>query len=91
MARFQRLTIEEARNLARAELLDRLEVEQRYWHRRLNRKEIAWEDEGYQKFRQIMRLIDPAEAVSDTLAWLQGRGPGRYMDSKPGDDAAGAG
>ncbi|MCW2916136.1 MAG: hypothetical protein JWN52_4204, partial [Actinomycetia bacterium] len=45
MARFERLTIEEARTLSREQLLPRIEDEQQYWYQRMNRMEIRVGDD----------------------------------------------
>lgn len=91
MARFRRLTVDEARAMTRAELLDRLEIEQQYWHRKMDQHRMSPEDwEAHEVFTACLHLIDPVTAVSDTLAWLKGEGAGRYMDTRPGDDATGA-
>ncbi|GAA3097819.1 hypothetical protein [Streptosporangium carneum] len=74
MPRFERLTIEEARTLSRDQLLDRIEVEQRYWYRLMDSGTLrVGEDEAYRTFTRIMHAaIDSGRAVSDTLALLNG-------------------
>src|SRR5438874_1954328 len=86
MARFKRLTVDEARTLTRAELLDRLETEGDYWSRKLKHGTPQdWAD--YRVYQQCMRLIDPAKAIRDTTEWLNGKpGAGGYMDRRPCDD-----
>jgi hypothetical protein len=71
MARFERLTIEEARTLSREELLPRVEAEQQYWYRRMNRMEIrVGDDEAFKTFTRIMHvLIDPGHSIPDTDHW----------------------
>jgi hypothetical protein len=71
MARFERLTIEEARTLSREQLLPRIEDEQQYWYQRMNRMEIrVGDDDAFKTFTQIMHIvIDPGRSIPDTDYW----------------------
>lgn len=71
MARFERLTVEEARTLSREQLLPRIEDEQQYWYARMNRMEIrVGDDDAFKTFTQIMHIvIDPGRAVPGTDYW----------------------
>ncbi|MFG1708443.1 hypothetical protein ACFLIM_35105 [Nonomuraea sp. M3C6] len=75
MSSFERLTIEEARTLTRAELLPRIEEEQKYWYHRIQRCMMQpGDDEAFKTFNKIMHIAaDPGHASSDTEALLQGR------------------
>jgi hypothetical protein len=85
MARFKRLTDAEARHLSRRELLDRVEREQAYWYRKHRMSDADRQAE--REFHRIMHAyLDPAAAIQDTLAWLEGRGAGGYWDTRPADD-----
>lgn len=79
--------------MTRSDLVDRLEVEQKYWHRKMNQHRMTAAD--WTAYREVytvcLHMIDPAEAVSDTLAWAQGRVPTgqTYLDRRPCDDEKG--
>jgi hypothetical protein len=85
MPRFKRLTIEEARTLNREQLLDRIEIEQKYWYRLIERSQIRpGDDEAYKVFTQIMHAaIDPGRAASDTLALIEGEPVNKDYWTKP--------
>jgi hypothetical protein len=85
MPRFKRLTIEEARTLNRDQLLDRIEIEQKYWYRLMERSQIRpGDDEAYKIFTQIMHAaIDPGRAASDTLALIEGEPVNKDYWTKP--------
>lgn len=85
MARFKRLTAAEARTLTRHELLDRIEAEQAYWHRK-NWHRMSDEDRAAEReFRRIMyAALNPSEALDDALALVEGRRTGEsYWDQRP--------
>lgn len=65
MSRFKRLTTADLDRLTRGELLDRVEVEQQYWFRKLDRRPVSDADQaGYRKFQAIVRqAINPVDAV----------------------------
>lgn len=87
MARFKRLTDAEARTLTRRELLDRIDAEQAYWFRKKTR--TAEDDAAFREFTRIMHAYLPpavvAEAIQGTIDYIEGRSPGRYWDTRPGD------
>ena len=84
MSRFRRLTDAEARTLTRRELLDRIEAEQAYWFRKKAR--TPGDDAAFREFTRIMyACLSPAsiaEAMQDTIDYIEGRGPGRYWDTR---------
>lgn len=88
MSKFKRLTDAEARTLTRRELLDRIEAEQAYWFRKKNR--TADDDAAFREFTRIMyAYLSPAsvaEAMQDTIDYIEGRSPGRYWDTRPGEE-----
>ena len=73
MARFKRLTVEEARTLSREELLPRIEDEQKHWYRLMNHMEMrVGDDEAFKTFNEIMHIvIGPGRSVSDTFVLLE--------------------
>lgn len=87
MARFKRLTEEEARTLTRAELLDRVEAEQKYWAR----KRIVT-DEDRAASREFTRIlftyVKPGEAIQATIDYIEGRRGHDYWDTRPGDEGS---
>ncbi|HEY2088623.1 MAG TPA: hypothetical protein VGH54_21710 [Mycobacterium sp.] len=91
MARFKRLTDAEARTLTRRELLDRVELEQKYWFRKKHR--TAEEDEAFREFTRIMyAYLSPAsvaEGMQDMIDHIKGRGPGGYWARRSGEEAPG--
>jgi hypothetical protein len=89
MSRFKRLSDAEARTLTRRELLDRIEAEQAYWFRK--KKSMTPEDDAaFREFTRIMyAYLSPAsiaEAMQDTIDHIEGRSPGRYWDTRPGEE-----
>jgi len=81
MPPFPHLTIEAARTLSRNELLPRLEAEQAYWLRRIERGLTQWNDADYQTFRRIMdAAVDPRRIGAETLAAVQALAQGRPRD-----------
>jgi hypothetical protein len=88
MARFKRLTDAEARTLTRRELLDRIEAEQKYWFRKKGR--TAEDAAAFREFTRIMyAYLGPAsiaEAMQDTIDYIEGRSPGGYWDARPGEE-----
>ena len=91
MSRFKRLTDAEARTLTRRELLDRIEAEQAYWFRK---KAMTPEDDAaFREFTRIMHAyLSPAsiaEAIQDTIDYIEGRSPGSYWDTRPGQESPG--
>lgn len=89
MSRFKRLTDAEARTLTRRELLDRIEAEQAYWFRKKTR--TAEDDVAFREFTRIMHAyLGPAaiaEAMQDTIDYIEGRSPGGYWDRRPDEEA----
>jgi hypothetical protein len=87
--RFKKLTDAEARALTRRELLDRIVAEQEYWFRK--RARTAGEDAAFREFTRIMyAYLGPgsiAEAMQDTIDYIEGRSADRYWDTRPGEDA----
>jgi hypothetical protein len=88
VSRFKRLTDAEARTLTRRQLLDRIEAEQAYWLRKKARTD--GEDAAFREFTRILYAYLPpasiAEAMQDTIDYIEGRGPGRYWDTRPGEE-----
>jgi hypothetical protein len=88
MSRFKRLTDAEARTLTRRELPDRIEAEQAYWFRRRSR--TAGDDAAFREFTRIMHAyLSPAsvaEAIQDTIDYIDGRSPGSYWGTRPGEE-----
>ncbi|MGH3284423.1 MAG: hypothetical protein ACRDPD_07020 [Streptosporangiaceae bacterium] len=89
MSRFKRLTDAEARTLTRRELLDRIEAEQAYWFRK--KTMTAGDDAAFREFTRIMHAyLSPAwiaEAIQDTIDYIEGRSPGSYWDTRPGEES----
>jgi hypothetical protein len=75
MPGFERLTIEEARALTRAELLPRIEAEQKYWYERIHRCRMQpGDDEAFRTFNRILHVTaDLGRTHDDTEALLQSR------------------
>lgn len=89
MSRFKRLSDAEARTLTRRELLDRIEAEQAYWFRK--KKAMTPEDDvAFREFTRIMHAyLSPAsiaEAMQDAIDYIEGRSPGGYWDTRPGEE-----
>jgi hypothetical protein len=88
MSRFKRLTHAEARTLTRRELLDRIEAEQAYWFRK-KKTMTPGDDAAFREFTRIMHAyLSPAsaaEAIQDTIDYIEGRSPGSYWDTRPGE------
>ena len=88
MSRFKRLTDAEARTLTRRERLDRIEAEQAYWFRK--KKRTAEEDAAFREFTRIMYAylspVSVADAMQDTIDYIEGRSPGSYRDTRPGEE-----
>lgn len=74
--------------MTRGELLDRIGIESAYWQRKMDQGRMSGAD--WDAFRTVytecLHMIDPAEAISDTLSWLKGESRGGYFDTRPGDD-----
>jgi hypothetical protein len=87
MARFKRLTDAEARTLTRSELLDRVEAEQAYWFRGNRDRQ---DPDGFREFSRILHAyLGPAsiaEAIQDTIDWIEGRSSGSYWETRPCDE-----
>lgn len=85
MARFRRLTAAEARALTRAELLDRIEIEQAYWTRKRARGMTDDDIAAEREFRRIMyAALDVSLALDDAIGLVEGRpGFGGYFDERP--------
>jgi hypothetical protein len=87
MGRFKRLTRADLGVLTRGELLDRVEVEQQYWFRKLAREgETPENHAAYEEFRAIMHAaFDPAAAVQAALTLVtNGHGwSADYWDEVP--------
>jgi hypothetical protein len=67
----------------------RIEAEQAYWFRK--KKSMTPEDDAaFREFTPITRAyLSPAsiaEAVQDTIDHIEGRSPGRYWDTRPGEE-----
>jgi hypothetical protein len=83
MARFKRLTDEEARTLTRGELLDRVEAEQKYWERKRARSDADRAAE--REFSRILfTYVKPGEAIQATVDYIEGRRGRDYWDTPPG-------
>jgi hypothetical protein len=82
--RFKRLTDAEARTLTRAELLDRVEAEQKYWERK---RGLSDEDRAAEReFSRIMHAyLSPHDAIQAAMDTVQGR-RSDYWERRPGDD-----
>jgi hypothetical protein len=89
MSSFKRLTDAEAQGMTRRELLDRVEAEQAYWLRKKTR--TAEDDAAFREFSRIMyAYLSPAsiaEAMQDTIDYIEGRSSGSYWDTRPGEDS----
>lgn len=94
MARFQRLTRADLDRLTRAELLDRLEAEQKYWARKEKRVMSDADREARKEFTDILfTVLDPgglADSMAEDTAWLRGerRTASAFWDEKPGSGTA---
>jgi hypothetical protein len=83
MARFKRLTDEEARTLTRGELLDRVEAEQKYWERKRARSDADRAAE--REFSRILfTYVNPSEAIQATIDYIEGRRGHDFWDTPPG-------
>ncbi|UBU14238.1 hypothetical protein [Nonomuraea gerenzanensis] len=85
MPSFERLTIAEARTLTRAELLPRIEAEQKYWYDRIHACAMKPGDEqAFKTFNDIVHIAaNPRRAISDTDAIAEGRPFDRDYWTKP--------
>ncbi len=85
MARFKRLTVEEARTLSREQLLPLIEDEQKHWYRLMNRMEMrAGDDDAFKTFNKIMHVvIGPGHSVSDAFALFEDESRDRDHWTKP--------
>jgi hypothetical protein len=90
VAQFKPLTVAEANTLTRGQLLDRIEVEQEYWHRKAWHRMSEADQAAEQEFGRIMHAaLDPGAGLSDLLDYLNGKpGAGRYFDERPNIPAA---
>jgi len=86
VARFKRLTDAEARALTRAQLLDRVEDEQKYWERKHT---MTDEDRTAEReFSRIMHAyLSPHDALQAAMDTVQGRGSD-YWETRPCDKPA---
>jgi hypothetical protein len=90
MTRFQRLTWDDLGDFTRAELLPRVEAEQRYWARKEQRGLSEADQEARREFSKILcAVINPAGlagAMGEMAAWLRGERPVNtsYWSEKPG-------
>lgn len=82
MSRFRRLADAEARTLTRAQLLDRVEAEQKYWERKRARSD---EDRAAERefTRILFTYVNPSEAIQATIDYIEGRRGHDYWDSRP--------
>lgn len=88
MPRFKRLTYDEAQQLTRGDLLERLTAESEYWRRKAEQGRMSAADwDAHREFSRIMRLIDPHAAAVDALRAVRGEPGASYWDSRPQDDA----
>lgn len=85
MARFKRLTAAEARTLTRHELIDRIEREQAYWHRKPWHRMSVEDQAAEREFRRIMHAaIDPIAGLDDAIAYVKGERVGEsYWNQRP--------
>jgi hypothetical protein len=64
------------------------QAEQQYWFRK--RVRTAEDDAAFREFTRIMYAYLPpasiAEAMQDTIDHMEGRSPGRYWDTRPGEE-----
>jgi len=83
VARFKRLTDDEARTLTPRELLPRVEAEQAYWARKKIRT-----DEDRAAAREFSRILftylDPGRQIQAVTNLIEGR-PDDYMDRPCGE------
>lgn len=93
MAKFQRLAWADLDNLTRAELLDRVEVEQAYWARKEQRGLSAADRDARKQFSDILfAALDPsglADSMAEDAAWLRGERStaSSFWDENPGRPA----
>lgn len=80
---FQHLTYDEAQQMTRGELLERVVAEQQWWFRRMDAGRARFDDEGYREFCRIMHLLDPGEALADALRVVKGLPGPSYWDQRP--------
>jgi hypothetical protein len=81
---FKRLTDAEAQTLTRAQLLDRVEAEQKYWERKRTRTDADMEAE--REFSRIMHAyLSPQAAIQAVRDTLEGRRTD-YWEARPGDE-----
>lgn len=87
MSRFKRLTDAEARTLTRAQLLDRVEAEQKYWARK---HAVTPEDRAAEREfgRILFTYLDPGEAMDDLINVIKTGRRSDYWERRPGDAAA---
>ena len=70
MPTFKRLTIEEARTLTRAELLPRIEEEQRYWYQRIHRCMMQpGDDQAFKTFNDILHITTIPYRMNEADYW----------------------
>lgn len=73
MLSFKRLTIEEARTLTRAQLLPRIEEEQKYWYDRIHCCEMRpGDDKAFKTFNDILHIATkPHDEVGQGDYWTK--------------------
>jgi hypothetical protein len=83
MPSFKRLRYDDALNMTRGELLNRVMIEQPWWFQQIDAGRCGWDDAGFQEFRRIMHLLDPGEAIAEALRVVKGEPGTSYWDQRP--------
>jgi hypothetical protein len=85
MPAFQRLKRADLDTLTRAELQDRIEVENAYWERKCRRGLSEADAEAHQEFSVILHAaLDPAASLAHAQKYLETGVDDGYWDQEPG-------
>jgi len=85
MPAFKRLKRSDLDVLTRAELQDRIEVEQQYWERKCRRGLSEADAAAHREFGVILHAaLDPAASLAHVQHYLETGVDNGYWDEKPG-------
>lgn len=85
MPAFKRLTRADLSTLTRAELQDRIEVENAYWDRKCRRGLSEADAAAHREFSAILHAaVDPGASLAHAQHYLETGVDNGYWDEKPG-------
>lgn len=89
MPAFKRLQRSDLDVLTRAELQDRIEVEQQYWNRKCRRGLNEADSAAHQEFGVILHAaLDVSASLAHAQVYLETGVDNGYWDEKPGQPAS---